>query len=404
MIVAQCRRPAPRFRLFGFGLALLLAACGKHTDDAVKGANGADATEVGYVVLESTTVPMTQEFPGRTVAYQSSEVRPQVGGVIQKRLFTEGALVKAGQPLYQIDPSLYSAAVKQAEADLESAKASEVAAREQAERYKPLAELEAVSRQDYANAVASASTAKAAIAQRAAALDTARINLRFATVPAPISGRIGRTLFTEGALVSPSQADPLTTINRLDPMYVDIQQSAADLLALRRALAAGRLQNGSAEVTLRLEDGSDYACPGTLQFSEVVVDTTTGTVTLRAKFPNPDGVLLPGLFVRASLSQAVNAQAVLVPQQALTRDPKGNATLWIIDENDRAQLRTVSALRPQGQSWVVTQGVAAGDRVIVQGTGKVRPDTAVRPVVASTPQSLQSPDRSGPVAGARSGT
>ncbi|MBV8238847.1 MAG: efflux RND transporter periplasmic adaptor subunit, partial [Sphingomonas sp.] len=320
------------------------------------------------------------------------EVRPQVSGVIQKRFFAEGSIVKQGQPLYQIDPSLYRAATNQASANLASAEATAAAARTKAERYRPLAEIEAVSKQDYTDARAAQRQAEAAILQNKAQLDTARINLRFTTVPAPITGRIGRSLFTVGALVTTSQADPLATIQQLDPIYVDIQQSAASIIALRRSLASGGAVSTQAAVRLKLEDGSDYGRTGSVEFSEVVVDPSTGTVTLRARFPNPDGLLLPGMFVRAVFDQAIDRNAILVPQAAVTRDPKGNATVWVVGPGNKAVQKTVTADRTQGAFWVVTQGLAPGDRVITQGTGNLRANMDVKPVRADTPQRIAPPD------------
>lgn len=325
------------------------------------------------------------------VASESSEVRPQVSGVIQRRLFTEGSVVKRGQPLYQIDPSLYQAAVNQAQANLQSAEANLRAAQALANRNKPLAAIEAVSQQDYENAVAAAGQAAATVAQTKAALDTARINLRFTTVPAPISGRIGRSLFTVGALVTSSQADPLASIQQLDPIFIDIQQSSGELLALRQALASGGLVPGSAAVRFKLEDGTTYDQAGTVEFAEAVVDPATGTVTLRARVANPNGMLLPGMFVRAVFAPAINTAAFLVPQEAVSRDPKGGATVYLVGAGDKAQQRTITAARTQGQFWVVTEGLKAGDRVITQGLANVHPDKALRPVLASTPQNIQPP-------------
>jgi membrane fusion protein (multidrug efflux system) len=303
--------------------AMLLSGCGK-ADPQEKGGSRRRGPQgppqVGFIVVQPTSVAITTELAGRTTAYESSEVRPQVSGVIYRRFFTEGALVKQGQPLYQIDPSLYRAAANQASANLASASASAEAAKVKADRYKPLADIEAVAKQDYTDALAQARQAEASVAQNRAALDTAKVNLRFTTVPAPITGRIGRSLYTVGALVTINQVDPLATIQRLDPMYVDIQQSSADLLRLRRALASGGHSPTNAEVRLKLEDGSDYGPVGSIEFSEVVVSPTTGTVTLRARFPNPQGELLPGMFVRATFAQSVDNNAFLIPQPAVSRD------------------------------------------------------------------------------------
>jgi len=300
-------------------------------------------------------------------------------------------LVRQGQPLYQIDPSLYRASANQAQANLASAAANAEATKAKADRYKPLVEMEAVAKQDYTDATAVARQAAAAVQQNRAALDTAKINLRFTTVPAPITGRIGRSLFTEGALVTASQTSPLTTIQRLDPIYVDIQQASADLLRLRRALASGGAIPTRADVQLKLEDGSNYGPTGDVEFSEVVVDPATGTVTLRARFPNPQGLLLPGMFVRASFAQSIDTKAFLVPQQAVSRDPKGNATVFVVGPGNKAIQKTVVAPRTQGTFWVVTDGLNAGDKVITQGVGKVKPNQPIKPVNADTPQTIKAP-------------
>jgi membrane fusion protein (multidrug efflux system) len=337
------------------------------------------------VVLATQSAPLNVELAGRTTAYETSEVRPQVSGVIKARRFEEGALVRAGQTLYEIDPSLYRAAVAQAQANLENAQAVREAAEAKAARFRPLAEMEAVAKQDYTDAAAAAKQSVAAVAQNKAALDTARINLQFTRVPAPISGRIGRSLATTGALVTNGQANPLTTIQRLDPIFVDIQQSSADLVALRRSLSDGGSTPSSTAVHLILEDGSDYPLTGQLEFAEAVVDQNTGTVTLRARFPNPSGLLLPGMFVRAKLSQATTSNAILVPQQGLSRDPRGNATVMLVGPGNKAVQRTVVAGRTVGGMWLVTQGLAAGDKVIIEGLNRIKPGQGVRPVPAGSP-------------------
>jgi membrane fusion protein (multidrug efflux system) len=314
-----------------------------------------------------------------------------VSGIIRKRFFTEGSFVKKGQPLYQIDPSLYRAATNQAAANLTSAQASAEAARIKADRYAPLAKEQAVAAQDYTDAAAAARQASAAVAQNRAALETAKINLRFTTVPAPISGKIGRSLFTEGALVANNQTDPLAVISALDPIYVDIQQSSADLLRLRRALAGGGAVPTKAEVHLKLEDGSDYGYVGSVEFSEVTVDPTTGTVTLRARFPNPQGLLLPGMFVRADFAQASDPNAFLIPQTALTRDPQGNAQVYVLSADSKAVPRNVTTSRTDGINWVVTGGLKAGDKVITEGIGKLKPNQPVKAVPAGSPQKIGAP-------------
>jgi membrane fusion protein, multidrug efflux system len=393
-------------------LAFAVTACGGGSEQAGPGGRGGGPSgppEVGFVVVQPTSAPIMTELPGRAAAFESSDVRPQVTGLIKRRLFEEGSQVRAGQPLYEIDPQLFRAAVNQAQANLSSAQATAEAARIQAQRLAPLARIEAVSKQEYTNAVAQARQGGAQIAQTRAALETARINLRFTRVPAPISGRIGRSLFTVGALVQANQAEPLAQIQRLDPMFVDIQQAAADLLNLRRQLATGGVLPARAEVRLILPDGTDYPQVGSVEFAEAVVGVETGTVTLRARFPNPQNLLLPGMVVRARFAQAVDADVYLVPQPAISRDPKGNATLWVVGPGNRAIRRTVRADRTQGQYWVVTEGLQPGDRVITQGLGRVQQAASrggpggarggggaaqgvqVRPVPADTPQRVQAP-------------
>ncbi|WP_225421254.1 efflux RND transporter periplasmic adaptor subunit [Sphingomonas parva] len=380
------------WRQAALAATILLAACSGGEAEQKKGGRGPSGPpQVGFVVVQPTAVPMTTELSGRVAAFQTSEVRPQVAGIVRRRLFSEGSIVRQGQTLYQIDPSLYQAEVAEAQANLSSARASAQAAQVRANRYRPLAKMEAVSEQEYTDAAAQARQAQAAVAQNDAQLRTAQINLRFTRVPAPITGRIGRSLITEGALVTTNQAEPLAVIQRLDPVYVDIQQSSAQLLALRRALARGGAAPATANVRLILEDGSDYGQTGTVEFAEVMVNENTGTVTMRARFPNPQGLLLPGMFVRAAFTQAIDTQAFLVPQAGLSRDPRGNATVYVVGPGNRAIARTVIAERTQGPYWVVTQGLAPGDRVIVQGTANLRPDIAVRPVPASAPQRVEPP-------------
>ncbi|WP_116092473.1 efflux RND transporter periplasmic adaptor subunit [Sphingomonas crusticola] len=340
--------------------------------------------EAGYIEVKAQSVPLMIELPGRTAAFETSEVRPQVSGVVQARLFTEGAIVHQGQTLYQIDPSLYRAAANQAQANLRSAEASREAAAARAARYKPLAAMQAVAQQDYTDAVATSRQAAAAVAQNAAALETARINLRFTRVPAPITGRIGRSLFTTGALVTAAQTDPLTTIQRLDPIYVDIQQSSADLIALRQSLASGGTVASSAVVHLKLEDGSAYPYAGRVQFAEEMVDPSTGAVTLRARFPNPQGLLLPGMYVRATFSQATTRQGILVPQAGITRNPQGKATVMLVGPGNKAVTRNVETAQTVGANWLVTSGLKPGDRVIVEGLSKVKPGKPIRPVPAGS--------------------
>ncbi len=376
--------------------ALALAACSGGDDKAQGkagrgGQPGQGTPTVGYVVVQPTSVAMTTELSGRTTAFESSDVRPQVTGIIRRRFFTEGTLVNKGQPLYEIDPRLYRAAANEAQANLQSARANQQAQTILAQRYKPLAEMEAISKQDYTNAVATSRQATASVAQTRAALETAQINLKFTTVPAPITGRIGRSLFTVGALVSATQADPLAQIQRLDPMFVDIQQSSGDLLALRRSLGQNGIVATRAEVRLTLEDGSEYGATGSVEFAEALVNTETGTVTLRARFPNPQGLLLPGMFVQAKFAQAINQRAFLVPQAGVSRDAKGNATVYVVDANNKAVQKKIKADRTQGAFWVVTSGLNPGDKIITQGLSKIAPNQGVKPVPENTAQKIEAP-------------
>jgi membrane fusion protein (multidrug efflux system) len=365
------------------GPILLLAACGGRDDPK----HDRGPPEAGYVVVTAQDVPLVIELAGRTTAFETSEVRPQVNGVIKARRFTEGAVVRAGQTLYEIDSSLYRAAVAQAQANLANAEAAQAAAEAKAARYKPLADIEAVSKQDYTDALATAKEAAAQVAQNRATLQTAQINLRYTTVPAPINGRIGRSMVTTGALVTNGQTNALTTIERLDPIYVDMQQSSADLVGLRRELSSGGVMPSSTGVSLTLEDGSPYPYQGQIEFAEAIVDPATGSVTLRARFPNPQGLLLPGMFVRAQLSQVTARGAVLAPQPAVSRDPRGNATVYVVGPDNHAQLRNITANTTFGDRWIVTAGLSPGERVITEGLDRIKPNMAVSPVPAGSPPS-----------------
>ena len=381
-------------------LGLLLAACSASGSTGGRNAHGGHGPgrggangppSVGYVIIQQGSAPLEQQLPARVAAFQIADVRPQVNGVILRRMFQEGSMVRQGQTLYQIDPSVYNALAAQASANLQSARAQAQAARTLAARYKPLVEQQAISKQDYTNAVAQARQADASVAQNSAAVRSAQINQHFTRVPAPITGRIGLSNVTEGALVTANQTNALATITRLDPVFVDIQESAADLLALRRALAQGGVVATSAIVRLKLPDGSDYGMTGRVEFSQVVVDQSTGTVTLRAAFPNPQGLLLPGMFVNTQFAQAIDTSAFLVPQQAVARDPQGNATLFVVGPGNRAVQRTVVAARTQGPFWVVTEGLAPGEKVITQGLANVKDGAQIKPVPATAPQKVQAP-------------
>lgn len=337
------------------------------------------APEVGVVTLKAAPLNVTTELPGRTSAYRIAEVRPQVSGIILKRNFVEGSEVKAGTSLYQIDPATYQASYDSAKGDLAKAQASAQIARVTVNRYKPLLGTNYISKQDYDTATSTALQADASVVAAKAAVETARINLAYTKVIAPISGRIGRSSVTEGALVTSSQTDALATVQQLDPIYVDVTQSSNDFLRLKQELADGSLkqQDGKAKVTLILDNGKQYQQQGALEFSDVTVDETTGSITLRAVFPNPQNDLLPGMFVRARLDEGVNNNALLVPQQGITRNPRGDATAMVVGADNKVELRTVTTQQAIGDKWVVTDGLKPGDKVIVTGLQKVKPGVQV---------------------------
>ena len=351
--------------LAGFGLA----ACGRGQQQQQK----MPTPVVGIVVIKEQPVPLIAELPGRTDPFAVSDVRPQVSGIIKQRLFTEGSLVKTGQALYQIDPAPYKAAYDSAAAALASAKIK-------AERYAALVKQNAIALQDYDDA-------EATYKQAVAAVETAKINLDYTRITAPITGRIGASSVTEGALVTANQTNALATISTLDPIYVDIDQSSAAVLALKRATQAGQVDSNSqvtAPVTLNLEDGTPYSQEGKLQFTDVTVNTTTGTVRLRALFPNPDSLLLPGLYVRATVTEGIDPHGILVPQQGVSHDQKGEPTVLVVDDNNIARLRVLTTGRAVGSDWQVLSGLKAGDKVIVEGLQKAFPDTPVTPAPAES--------------------
>jgi membrane fusion protein, multidrug efflux system len=365
-------------------LSLALAGCGR----GGHGMPDMGPPEVGVIVLMTQPVTLNTELPGRVTPFAVAEVRPQVGGIVKARLFTEGGEVRAGQALYQIDPATYRAAYDQALAQLASAEASQASARAKADREAGLAGGDVISRQEFDETQAAARQAAAATAQARAQVEAARINLDHTRVSAPIAGRIGRSSVTQGALVTTDQAASLTTIQRLDPVYVDITQSAAELLRLRRGMAAGRVDSGGAArqvVRLKMDDGADYPLPGELQFTDITVDQGTGAVAIRAIFPNPEGVLLPGMYVRAVLTEGVERQGLLVPQQAITRDQTGQPTAWIVDAQGNARLRTLKTDRAVGDKWLVTDGLKPGDTLIVEGLQRVQPGIAVHKVPFGSP-------------------
>lgn len=363
-------------------LALTVGACKEERQAAPAQPS---AVEVGIVAVQPENLPLTAELPGRTAAYRVAEIRPQVTGIVLKRLFTEGSEVKAGQQLYQIDPATYQAAVQSAQADLAKARANLKSIEAKAARYADLVQINAVSRQDYDDVVASLEQAKAQIMVAQAALETARINLEYTRVYAPITGRIGKSLVTEGALVTANQPNALATITQLDPIYVDLSQSSAELMQLKQSLSAGKAQEAERATVSLMLDGMDqpYAHTGELQFSDVTVDQSTGAVQLRALFPNPDKQLYPGLFVRARVEQGVRENALLVPQQALIRKPDGSSMVWVVGPDNKVVARPVVAAQAVGDRWLVTDGLQSGDRVVTTGLQKIGPGVEVRPVDSS---------------------
>lgn len=357
---------------------LAMAACQK-SDPAGPG-RAAAPPEVGVVTVQARPVTLSTELPGRTTPYLIAEVRPQVGGILLKRLFKEGSEVRAGQQLYQIDPAPYRATLARNEASLESAKLL-------ADRYERLIAKQAVSQQDYDNARSQYLQAKASV-------ETARIDLGYTHITAPISGRVGRSAVTQGALVTANQGTALATVQQLDPIYVDIVQPSTAILRLKEELASGRLKSagaGSAEVRLQLENDKPYAHAGKLQFSEVSVDQGTGAVTLRAVFPNPQGLLLPGMFVHARLEEGVREEALLVPQRGITRDNRGRALALVVGADGKAQQREVTVERAVGADWLVGEGLQAGERVIVDGVQNVRPGAEVKAVAANAAAAAAAP-------------
>jgi membrane fusion protein, multidrug efflux system len=370
------RSSGPAVLLFVTIAAFLLQGC-----DRRKQAPPPPLPEVTTITVEPQKLVLTTELPGRTSAYLVAEIRPQVNGIIQKRLFKEGSDVRDGQVLYQIDPAPFEAALNSAAAALGRSEANLPAVRSRAERTKALLAEKAVSQQDYDDRESALKQAEADVQYWKAAVETARINLGYTRVTAPISGRIGKSSVTDGALVTAYQPLALATIQQLDPIYVDVPQSTSELLRLRRRLEDNRLnQNGKnhSKVKLILEDGSAYATEGTFLFRDVTVDPTTGSVVLRVVFPNSEGLLLPGMFVRAVVREGINEQAILIPQQAVSRDPKGNPVALVVGDGDKVQQRTLVLDRAIEDKWLVSKGLASGDRIIVEGMQKVRPGASVK--------------------------
>lgn len=367
-------------------VAVTLSGC----DEPQAAVKPAAPVEVGVVEIRPEPLTLTTELPGRTRAHLVAEVRPQVGGIIEQRLFREGAEVGAGELLYRIDPASFQAAYDSAKAALAKAQADIRSVQLKAERYKDLVRIKAVSDQDYDDARAALAQAQAEVEAQKAALETARINLDYTQVRAPIAGRIGRSSVTPGALVTADQTTALATIQQLDPVYVDVQRSSTEWLELQQALKSGRLSHpgadGSVAVRLKLEDGSDYPQTGRLLFSEVTVDAGTGAITLRAEFPNPDQRLLPGMYVRAVLEEGIAQQALLVPQRAVSRDARGKASALVVNADGKAERRDLVTERAVGDRWLVTTGIAAGERVIVDNLQKVKAGALVKPVPWTAPR------------------
>jgi membrane fusion protein (multidrug efflux system) len=372
--------------LLAVATGLPLAGCGKQEAPAAP----KSAPQVGVVVVKAQQIAVTTVLPGRTSPYQIAEVRPQIGGIVLQRLFREGADVKAGETLYQIDPALYKATYDSAHANLAKSEASLATVKLKAERYRELVKINAVSKQDFDDAEAAEKQAVADVAASQAAQDAARINLDYTRIAAPISGRIGISTVTPGALLTPSQTVALTTVQRLDPIYVDVTQSSADLLRMKHALEDGLLKRAGPQAVkarLLLDDNSKYALEGELAFSDVTVDQGTGTVTLRAIFPNPKHDLLPGMFVRAVLEEGVNEGGLLVPQQGVTRNARGDATALVLGADGKVELHTLEVGEAVGNQWVVKSGLKAGDQLIVEGLQKVKPgaDAQAAPPTAAAP-------------------
>jgi membrane fusion protein (multidrug efflux system) len=373
----------------GLSAVLLLAACSGRSPGG-KPPSG-PPPQVNVVTLKAQAVTLTRELPGRTNAYLVAEVRPQVSGIVKQRLFTEGSLVKADQPLYELDDAIYRAQLASAQASLQKAQATLAAAKLAADRSRELVKIDAVSAQDNDNAVAAFGQAQADVAAAQAAVTNSSVNLAYAHIVAPISGRIGKSEVTQGALVTANQTAAMATIQQLDPIYVDVNQASSEWLRLKQEIESGRAQSGAAEspVKIILTDGRTYEHEGKLQFADVTVDPTTGDFLLRAIVPNPNGLLLPGMYVRALLDEGVLSNGVLAPQQGITHDPKGDATAMVVNRDGKVEARTVKASRTVGNQWLIDEGLSAGDRLIVEGLQRVQPGmpvTAVESTVSGIAQ------------------
>jgi membrane fusion protein, multidrug efflux system len=377
------------FRYIVLGAVLLNGLWLIGCDRRIEAQSAPEVPEVAIVAIQPQRVELTTELPGRTAAYRIAEIRPQVNGIIQKRLFQEGSDVKAGQLLYQIDPAPFQVAYDSAKASLGKSQANLPSIKLRVERYKELLVDKAVSHQDYDDAAAAMEQAHADIAYWKAAVEAARINLSYTRVTAPISGRVGRSSVTDGALVTAYQPMSLATIQQLDPIYVDVTQSSSELLRLKRNFETGRLStNGKDQrnVQLLLEDGTPYPLAGTLQFRDVTVDPTTGSYTLRIVVPNPENLLLPGMFVRGVVQEGVAEQAILAPQQGVSRTPKGDPIALVVDESGTVQQRMLTLNRAIGDKWLISSGLSAGERVIIEGMLNVRPGAVVKAVPLNSPK------------------
>ena len=367
--------------------AIVLASCGGKPQAAFP----QGPSPVGVEIMHVEPTSLTTELNGRTTAFLVSDVRPQINGIIKSRLFTEGSMVTAGQALYQIDPAPYQAALAQAQGTLANAQAALTTAKLKADRYKELVTINAISKQTNDDAQATLQQAAATVQSAQASVDSAKINLGYTTITAPISGRIGKSSFTPGALVTSGQTTALATIQETDKIYVDINRSVADVLAMKQAIQSGQVGAAdTADVSLILENGATYPVKGTLQFSDVTVDEGTGTVDLRAIFPNPDGTLLPGMYVRADIATAMATNGILVPQAAVQRDPKGNASVYVATDDGKATLEPITLGQSVGEKWLVLTGLKAGDKVIVSGLQKIAPGAPVKATVVTASESGES--------------
>ena len=385
------RSRIPFFAVSALAAAVLLSGCGQ-SEPAQGQMQAAQAVPVGVIEMQSKPLTLTKELPGRVSASRIAEIRPQVNGIIQSRLFVEGAEVEKGQALYQIDPSTFEAQVATSKAAITKAEASISNAKAKSERYKELLSIKAVSQQDYDEADAAYKGAKADLLTAQAQLKTAQINLNYSKVLAPISGQIGKSNVTAGALVSANQATALATITQLDPIFVDLTQSSSELTRLKKAIAAGELDKDAAlhsKVELKMEDGSTYQHKGVLKFSEVTVDPSTGSVTLRAEFPNPEKLLLPGMYVRAVVVEGVKSDAILAPQRGVSRNTKGEPTAMVVSKDNTVEARVLKTDRTVGSNWLVTEGLNNGDKLIVEGLQKIRPGSPVNPMPAETTANSQ---------------